>query len=86
MYDLDCINVVLLEMPVTVHGLTVADGFGFYTIVLNPRLSYEMQKQTYDHEISHIMNGDFDRMQDIYRDLMDELSADQLEALRHLTD
>ena len=46
----DCIRVVLIDMPPAIHGFTVSDGFGFYTVVLNPRLSVEMQRKTYYHE------------------------------------
>ena len=70
-------------MPPAIHGFTVSDGFGFYTVVLNPRLSVEMQRKTYYHEISHIQNGDFDRMPDANRDMMDDMSLDQLEKIRH---
>lgn len=79
----DCIRVVLIDMPPAIHGFTVSDGFGFYTVVLNPRLSAEMQRMAYNHEISHIKNGDFDRMQDANRDMMDDMSIDQLEKIRH---
>ena len=79
----DCIRVALIDMPPAIHGFTVSDGFGFYTVVLNPRLSVEMQRKTYYHEISHIQNGDFDRMQDANRDMMDDMSLDQLEKIRH---
>lgn len=81
--DPNCVRVVLVDMPTSVHGFIVSDGFDFYTVVLNPRLSKEMQTKTYFHEISHITNGDFSRMQDINRDLMESLSADQIENIRH---
>ncbi len=78
----DCIRVIFQNMDVTIHAFTVCDESGFYTICLNPRLSYEMQAEAYDHELSHIRNGDFDRMQDVNRDLYEE-DVSVLEAKRH---
>jgi hypothetical protein len=49
------------------------DADGFCTIVLNSRLSAEMQRKAYLHEIDHIKNDD----------LYSPLSADQIEAVRH---
>ena len=83
MYDPNYAKVILLDLPCAVHGFVVSDGFDFYTIVLNSRLSYEMQRQSYMHEVSHIENGDISRMQDINRDLMEDCGADIIEALRH---
>ena len=83
MYDPNNAKVILLDLPCAVHGFVVSDGFDFYTIVLNSRLSYEMQRQAYMHEVSHIENGDISRMQDINRDLMEDCGADIIEALRH---
>ena len=54
MYDPNYAKVILLDLPCAVHGFVVSDGFDFYTIVLNSRLSYEMQRQAYMHEVSHI--------------------------------
>ena len=42
-----------------------------------------MQHTTYFHELSHIKYGDLSRMQDINRDLLEVLSADQIEDIRH---
>lgn len=61
MYDPNYAKVILLDLPCAVHGFVVSDGFDFYTIVLNSRLSYEMQRQAYMHEVSHIENGDISR-------------------------
>lgn len=74
---------VLKDLPVTVQGFTVSDGFDFYTIFINSRLSSRMQMDAYDHELAHIENGDFSRMQDINRDMMENTDANILEALRH---
>ena len=83
MYDPNYTNVILLSMPCTIHGFVVSDGFDFFTIVLNSRLSYEMQRQAYMHEVAHIENGDVTRMQDVNSDLLEDCGADVIEALRH---
>lgn len=83
MADLDFARVVLEELPVKVHGFSVDDGFGYYTIILNSRLSYEMQKEAYDHELAHILEGDLSKMRDIYRDLDDDMDVNKIESERH---
>lgn len=74
---MDRIQVVLVDLPVTVRGLTVyyydEDGQVYYTILINSRLNSKMQCSAYDHEISHIDNHDFDLM----------LPVEDLEAARH---
>jgi len=70
------VNVILAELPCTVRGYTVmceGDGEPFYTIVINSRMGSEVQRNTYDHEIKHIDNHDFDKM----------VRVDSLETLRH---
>lgn len=72
----DNVRVELIELPLAIYGLTtyVYDDCGiFFTIFLNALLSHERNKQTYEHEMEHIINGDFDKM----------ISADTLEEERH---
>lgn len=68
---MEMIKVLMIDLPHTVRGLTVYyfddDGQAYYTILINSRLSAEMQCEAYDHEISHINNGDFDSMQEVDR-------------------
>lgn len=53
-------NVVYLNLPVTVKGFSLYDAADdYYTIVLNNRLSKLCNKKTFEHEIGHILNGDF---------------------------
>ena len=83
MYQPEYIRVVLKDMPVTIQGFTVSDGFDFYTIFINARLSSQMQIDVYDHELEHIENGDFSRMQDINRDILEDSDVNILENIRH---
>lgn len=52
-------RVVLHNMPTDVRGFLVADVEGGHTVVLNARLSWEMNRLTYLHELCHIRCGDF---------------------------
>lgn len=47
-------------MPCQIRGYTVLKD-DFFTIVINSRLSTEMQKEAYKHEMDHIQNGDFEK-------------------------
>ena len=65
-------NVVMQDLPTTIGGFTkVTDGY--YTIVLNSRMTHERNQQSYIHEKDHIDSMDFDR----------DCSVDQIEAEAH---
>lgn len=57
---MDNIRTVFIDMPTTIKAYTILKD-DFYTIVINSSLSYEMQEEAYNHELRHILNGDFDR-------------------------
>lgn len=61
MVCVDYIAVHLVDLPHEVKGFTKKNKDGSYTIMINARLSSEMQINTYDHEIRHIENGDYDK-------------------------
>lgn len=67
------IIVRLLSLPNKVRAFTIPDN-GDYVILLNSNLTAEMQKESYEHELNHIMNGDYDN---IYTNI------DELELIRH---
>lgn len=69
------VGVWLIDLPCTVHGYTRKNTDDSYTIVINARMSSEMQIAVYDHEIGHINNGDYDNSADV----------DSLELIRHAT-
>ncbi|MFV0517402.1 MAG: hypothetical protein ACK5MV_08390 [Aminipila sp.] len=62
---MEYIQVQLVNMPVTVRGFTLYNSDDSYTISINCRLSCEMQTATYDHEIEHINNRDFDKIYNV---------------------
>lgn len=73
---MEYIRIHLIDLPPRIHGLTVYkfdDGDAFFTVFLNSRLSDEMIRAAYDHEIEHINAGDFDSMHPV----------DELEGIRH---
>lgn len=63
----------LIDLPCPIRSFVQMDADGFYTIVLNSRLSAEMQRKAYLHEIDHIESDD----------LHSHIVADQIEAVRH---
>ena len=68
-------NVILTNLPCGVHGFTkiTAEPEGdFVTTVLNARLTYEMNVDTYKHEIGHLQNDDIDKT-----------DIDSVETIRH---
>lgn len=73
MMIIDYIQVKLIDLPCLTKGFTRKNRDGSYTIVINARLSNEMQIATYDHEIRHIENGDYDHQVDV----------DEIEIERH---
>ena len=53
-------NIVrIINLPLTIKGLTVPDADGNYNIYINYNLSYEAQIETLRHETEHINNDDF---------------------------
>lgn len=59
--DLLEINVVLRDNPFGVKGSVHKNEDGSYTIFIDAHLNREQQQEVYDHEVSHIMNGDFEK-------------------------
>lgn len=66
------IRVMLIDLPHSVKGFTVRIDVDCYDIYINARMGSNIQRDTYDHEIEHINNHDFDKM----------YSVDELEMLR----
>lgn len=69
------VSVRLMDLPHTIRGCVVRnyDGDEFYTILINSRMSADMQKQAYIHEMEHIECDDFSC----------NLTADKIESIRH---
>lgn len=65
MGQVEYIGVYLIDLPHGVRGFTKKNKDGSYTIMINARLSSDMQIATYDHEIRHIENGDYDYKNDV---------------------
>lgn len=63
--NMDAIIVRIIDLPVTVKGMTVLDEEGDYNIYLNARLSGDAQAVAFRHEIEHIRNGDFYREESV---------------------
>lgn len=59
--DLLEINVVIRDNPFGVRGSVHKNEDGSYTIFINAHLNTEQQHEVYEHEVRHILNGDFDK-------------------------
>lgn len=58
----------IIDLPSTVHGVTVRDEDGNYNIYINSSLSADARKRAIEHELKHINRGDFE---DICADISD---------------
>lgn len=59
--DMEEINVVYADMPTSVRSYVVSNADMSYTIILNSKLSHEQNLLSYQHELDHIRNGDYDK-------------------------
>lgn len=55
------INTICLDMPTTIKAYTVCNADDTYTIILNSKLCHEQLYKSYQHEFSHIQNGDYEK-------------------------
>ncbi|MDQ7095008.1 hypothetical protein REC12_15535 [Desulfosporosinus sp. PR] len=55
----------LIDLPITVKGMTVTDGEGNYNVYLNNKLSQNTIIKTYIHELKHIENNDFESIENV---------------------
>lgn len=70
---MDDVFVRYFDLPGTIHSYVAKCKDGSYTIIINSRLSDEMQRLAYYHELKHINNGDYDKT----------CSADMIEIFAH---
>lgn len=57
---IDPVPVVLLNLPTTVRGFVTLGSDYSPIIIINARMTAEQQKKTYQHELDHILSGQFD--------------------------
>jgi len=72
---MDNIRTILVDLPVEVKGYTICYD-GFYTIIINSRLNNEQRHKSYQHELDHIQQKDFEK----------KCSADLIEFYSHKGD
>ena len=58
------VNTLEYDLPVAITGYTISNADNSYTVVLNARLTFERRMQAYQHEMEHILTGDYDRKVD----------------------
>lgn len=67
------VNIGFLEhAPAGFHGMVVKNDDGFYTILLDPNDTFEQRLKTFRHELEHILNNDFAK-----------LDVQEIEAMAH---
>lgn len=59
------VDLHLVDFPLKVKAITVLRGVDYYDIYVNAGISYEMQQKTFDHEIEHVKNKDYDHFYDV---------------------
>lgn len=72
MDTLNNVFVHLVDLPESVKGRVIPNEDDTYTIVINSKISHDAQLLTYQHEIEHIKNGDFQKS-----------DVQQIEAIAH---
>ncbi len=50
-----------MELPSTIRSFVVANKDMTYTVILNCKLSHEQNLISYQHELDHILRGDYER-------------------------
>lgn len=54
------INTFLIDLPVTIKGVSRKNYDDSYTILINSKLNDEQRQSAYLHEMQHIYNKDFE--------------------------
>ena len=49
---------IIIDLPTKVKGFCYLDSTGTPVIALNARMTWEIQRKTYDHELLHILRGE----------------------------
>lgn len=56
------VNVQILDLKTTCGSeLVTPNEDGSYTVLINARMSYEMQRKALLHALKHILNDDFEK-------------------------
>lgn len=50
-----------MGLPTTVRSFVVANKDMTYTVILNCKLSHEQNLISYQHELTHILQGDYEK-------------------------
>lgn len=58
---MDNVFVRYMDFPATIRSFVVANKDLTYTIVLNSKLSHEQNLISYQHELDHILRGDYEK-------------------------
>jgi Zn-dependent peptidase ImmA (M78 family) len=56
----DPVPVILKDLPTSIRGFVCLGSDYDPVIIINSRLTVEQQRETYRHELDHILSGQFD--------------------------
>lgn len=56
----DSVPVILKDLPTSIRGFVCLGSDYDPVIIINSRLTVEQQRETYRHELDHILSGQFD--------------------------
>lgn len=56
------INIHYLQLPPRIKALITKNDDFSYTIILNSRLNFEQNINSFQHEMKHIFNNDFEKL------------------------
>lgn len=62
---MDDIFVYIISMDTLIKEQVVANSDGTFSVFINDYLSPELRLKAYNHAVSHIKNGDFDKNIDV---------------------
>lgn len=68
------LNTVLCDLPTTIGGFVVHNQDDSCTVVLNSKLTWEDNMESYIHELKHLEEGDLESL----------LPADVIEKFSHM--
>ena len=63
------VTIIFIDLPTTVRSFVKSNSDQSYTVVINSKLSAEMQRNAYRHELEHIESGDYEK--DVEADLIE---------------
>ena len=62
---MDNIIIRIVDLPISIKGVTIPSLDGYYNVYINAKYSAEMQNIILNHELKHVKNFDFENFDSI---------------------